>query len=378
MERLTMEKRPVLLLSSAILALSSCGEPQAQGPASPEDGRQPVIVVTDTIGVETGDERLTFGFITGVGMTPNGDVAVLDAQKATLQVFSPEGEEMLSMGGFGPGPGEFQFPVAMAVLPDGYAVSDLMGGKIVFFDENGVFQRELTGFFPVPPLDIVGSTPGDVIGVSMMVEAGDDGNPRASMILASWRDSSEPSIVYHSIPVSMDGGRVMSRPEFEIAPGPGGSVYFAEESDSLILVLGFSPEGDTIFSVSEPFERTPKSEEELAEESLSISLSITNGESTLDRTRTRDEHPFRTVVEGIGVDSLGRVWLGMGYTGQTFFRVYSPDGGSFITAVPGDPEGLSRADYSITPYGAAAGEPDPLDWPKVYLLSIPTGSEAER
>ncbi len=371
-----MEKRQLLLLSSALLALSSCGEPQASGPASPEDGVQPVIVVTDTIGVETGDERLTFGFITGVGMTPGGDVAVLDAQKATLQVFSPEGEELLSMGGPGPGPGEFQFPMAMAVLPDGYAVSDLMGGKIVFFDGNGGFQRELTGFFPTPPLSIVASTPGGMAGVSMRVEAGDDGLPSASMILASWRDSSEPSIVFHSIPVHMEGGRVMSRPEFEIAPGPGGSVYFAEESDSLLLVLGFSSVGESIFSVSEPFERTPKSEEELAEESLSISLRITDGESTLDRMRVRDEHPYRTVVNGIGVDSLGRVWLEMGNTGQPFFRVYSPDGGSFTTVVPENPEGLSRADYSITPYGAAACEPDPLDWPKVYLLQLPTGNEA--
>lgn len=373
-----MEKRRFLLLSSALLAVVSCGEPQAVDPLSPEGGLQPVIAVIDTIGVETGDERLTFGFVTGTGMTPSGDVAVLDAQKATLQVFSPDGVELLSMGGFGPGPGEFQFPMAMAVLPDGYAVSDLMGGKIVFFDENGVFQRELTGFFPTPPLDIVASTPGGVTGVSMKVEAGEDGTPGASMILASWRDSSEPSVLYHSIPVSMDGGRVMSRPEFEIAPGPDGSVYFAEESDSLLFVLGFSALGETIFSVTEPFERISKSEEELLEESVSISLQITDGESTLDRMRVRDEHPWRTVVNGIGVDSLGRVWLEMGHTGSPFFRVYQPDGLSFFTVFPEDPEGLSRARYSITPYGAVACEPDPLDWPKVYLLNLPQGNGAEQ
>jgi hypothetical protein len=335
-----------------------------------------VIVVTDTIGVETGDDRLTFGFITGAGMTPGGDVAVLDAQKATLQVFSPDGVELLSMGRFGPGPGEFQFPMALAVLPDGYAVSDLMGGKIVFFDSNGVFQRELTGFFPVPPVSIAASTPGTVAGVSMRVVTGEDGVPGASMILGSWGDFSEPSVVFHTIPVRMDGGRLMSRPEFEIAPGPGGSVYFAEKSDSLLLVLGFSPEGETIFSVSEPFERTPKSGEELSEESLSISLRISDGESTLERTRSRDEAPFRTVVNGIGVDPLGSVWLEMGHTGETFFRVYPPDGRSYTTVVPQGPECLSRADYSITPYGAVAREPDPLDWPKVYLLILPTESEA--
>lgn len=371
-----MEKRLVLLLSCALSALVSCGGPQPRSPESQAELRQPVIVVTDTIGVETGDERLTFGFITGVGMTPGGDVAVLDAQKATLQVFSPGGEELLSMGGFGPGPGEFQFPMAMAVLPDGYAVSDLMGGKVVFFDENGVFLRELTGFFPAPPMSIVASTPGTVAGVSMKVAAGDDGVPVASMILGSWGGSSEPSVVFHSIPVRMDGGRLMSRPEFDVAPGPDGSVYFAEKSDSLLMVLGFSAEGAVIFSLSEPFERTPKSEEELLEESLSVSLGISNGESTLERTRSRDEAQFRSVVNGIGVDSLGRVWLEMGHTGETFFRVYPPDGDSFTTVVPHDPECLSRANCSITPYGAVACEPDPLDWPKVYLLNLPTESEA--
>lgn len=373
-----MGKRPLPFLSGLLALLLSCGGSQAPEPSSSGEGRRSIFVVTDTIGVEIGDGRLVFGFITGTGMTPDGDVAVLDAQKATLQLFSPEGVELLSMGGFGPGPGEFQFPVSMAVLPDGYAVSDLMGGKIVFFDENGGFVRELNGFFPTPPLRIAASTPGGVSGMSMSMETGDDGTPRASMILASWRDSSEPSVVYHSLPMAMEGGRIASRPEFEIAGGPDGSVYFAEVSDSLLFVLGFSPGGETIFSVSEPFERTPRSEEELAEEYMNVSLQIRDGESTLDRERRRDERPFRHVVSDIGVDSLGRVWLQMAHTGSCYFRVYSPEGDSFFIVEPEHPEVLERARYSITQYGSVAGESDPLDWPKVYLLELVDESEAEQ
>lgn len=373
-----MGKRPFSVLSALLLISVSCGGNDPREPLSPGEAPPSFLVVTDTIGVELGDESLVFGFITGTGMTPGGDVAVLDAQKATLQVFSPEGGELLSTGGFGPGPGEFQFPVSMAVLPDGYAVSDLMGGKITFFDSNGGLVRELSGFFPAPPLRIAASTPGGVSGMSMSMEADEDGAPRVSMILASWRDSSEPSIVYHSIPVAMEGGRIASRPEFEIAAGPDGSIFLAEVSDSLLMVLGFSADGATIFSLSEPFDRTPRSEEELAEEYLNVSLQIRDGESTLNRERRRDENPYRNVVSDIGVDSLGRVWLQMANTGSSYFRVYSPEGDTFFIVEPGHPEILERARYSITPYGSVAGESDPLDWPKVYLLELVTESEAEQ
>jgi hypothetical protein len=41
-------------------------------------------------------------------------------------------------------------------------------------------------------------------------------------------------------------------------------------------------------------------------------------ESSLERTRSRDEEPHRTIVKDIGVDSGGRILLGWAY-GQLHF-----------------------------------------------------------
>lgn len=357
------------------IMLLSCGESREQ----PLAGEDIVLMVTDTIGVETGEESLTFGFISGTGMTPGGSVAVLDAQKATIQVFSTQGTEILRMGGLGSGPGEFRFPVAMAVLPDGFAVSDLTGGKVSFFNGDGECVRELYGFFPVPPLGITGSAAGAVIGTVLQLDTGGGDRPSASMVMASWTDSTEPDVVFHTVPVRMEGGGATARPRFNAATGSDGSVYFAEESDSLLLVLGFTGDGAGLLTISEGFQRIPRSDEEMAEEFTKVSLTISNGESNLERTRMRREEAYRTIVEDIGVDSLGRIWLKMGHTGQLHFRVYSRDGSTYSIASPDDPQALARSSFSITPYGFTAHEPDPEDWPKVYVLDpVPQRKEVQQ
>jgi hypothetical protein len=360
-----MEKRYAAALLAGLSAACGTGAAPAGQASSPDTL---VLSVTDTIGVPAGSDTLTFGFITGAAFTPDGNVAVLDAQKAVLQVFEPGGREVFRAGGYGSGPGEFLFPVSLAVLEDGFAVSDLMGGKLVFFDRGGGFVREVAGFFPTPPWSITGCAPGLAAGAGMRIETGDDGAPAASVILAAWRDSAEPETVFLTLPVRMEGGRIAERPDFHIAGGPGGTVFFAEQSDSMLLVLGFTQGGERFLEIREPFSRIPRTEEELQEEALSVSLSIVNGESTLQRNRTRDERPFRTIVTGLGVDSLGRIWLEMGITGASTFRVYSPDGLEYSEVRWENPEAMKGASCGITPFGFVAGEPDPADWPKVYLI----------
>ncbi|MCK5131800.1 MAG: hypothetical protein KAR40_06560 [Candidatus Sabulitectum sp.] len=51
------------------------------------------------------------------------------------------------------------------------------------------------------------------------------------------------------------------------------------------------------------------------------------------------------------------------------FRVYSPEGYLWAVAVP-DGTIDRRAECSISPYGLLAFDPDPDDWPKIYLLGV--------
>ncbi len=81
-------------------------------------------------------------------------MAVLDAGKAMLQIFTTEGEELFTAGRRGSGPGEYTMPLGLAVISGGFVVSDIAGGKLLIFDSTGASTGEITGFFPVPPVRI--------------------------------------------------------------------------------------------------------------------------------------------------------------------------------------------------------------------------------
>ncbi len=359
-----MGKRQVLLFCIPVLV--GCGGAPRDASVLPPDTLY--LEITDTIGEMSGNDTLMFGFLTDCAVTPGGNLAVLDTQKTMIQVFSPDGSQLLGMGGPGSAPGELLLPVSLAVLPNGFAVNDLMGGKVVFYDAEGVLQRELSGFFPTPPVSIRGMSDGRLLGMGMVMDLHAEEGPSAGLAVAAWDTSATPFTVFHSHEIRITGTGTRAQPNFHIAAGLEGTAYLAEESDSLLLVMGFGPEGESVLTIREEFRRVPRSPEELERESVSISLNISNGETTVQRHRNRTTHLYRTIVTGLGVDLLGRIWLQMGDTGETYFRVYEPDGTLTSVAFLRYPETLSDASFSITPYGFSAFEPDPEDWPKVYLL----------
>ena len=94
------------------------------------------------------------------------DVAILDMQKISLSLFTHGGEFIRSIGREGSGPGEFRMPVAFAFRPEGgLIVSDGMGSKLVFFDENYDLLTETAPFIPSPPAQIVPIDGMEIIGM---------------------------------------------------------------------------------------------------------------------------------------------------------------------------------------------------------------------
>ena len=144
----------LLLIPIALLLISGCGtsEPAedagtvatADVVAEEEEYTLPAadnyLLITDSIGVEIGDSNHVFGVIVTAGFAGNGDIAILDAQKATVSRFTADGEFLQTVGREGSGPGEFLMPSAMAFRPEGgLIVADGMGSKLVYFDENYEF-----------------------------------------------------------------------------------------------------------------------------------------------------------------------------------------------------------------------------------------------
>lgn len=369
--------RNLFILTGLVLLLfAGCGEQdtpvdQTMETVSATEPDTIVITAADTIGAEMGEGSDVFAFVVEAAYTNEGNIAVLDAGKIALSVFAPSGEELFSAGRKGSGPGEYQMPFGMAVLDGGFAVSDISGAKIIRYDHTGSYLSEITGFFPIPPVRIEGYSGMSFLAADIFMNMEGEEGPEASVDFAVYADSSAPSQIFRSYPLNMNGGMVNSSNGANLAftAGPSGEAYMAEISDSMFVLVGFAPDGSEILSVSHEYDRIPLTQEELEEEELAISLTMVNGESALgtERNPTTDTH--RNIIESIGADSNGNIWVEMGDELETYFRVYSPEGVLLHIAVP-DESIQQGASFSISPQGMVAYDSDPEDWPKVYLLEM--------
>ena len=66
-------------------------------------------------GSESDSDAVLLGNIKAVALLPSGDVVVLDDKKSELRIFGPTGAPRQRLGRAGRGPGEFFYPVSLAV-----------------------------------------------------------------------------------------------------------------------------------------------------------------------------------------------------------------------------------------------------------------------
>ena len=99
------------------------------------------------IGGDTDDEDEFFGVIGRIMTDDKGNVLLLDGQLAQVKIFSKNGEFIRDIGHEGEGPGEFRRPTGMFLTSDGnVGVLQIAPGKIVLLTPEG----EPAGEYPLP------------------------------------------------------------------------------------------------------------------------------------------------------------------------------------------------------------------------------------
>lgn len=89
-------------------------------------------------GDEDGPGSFSSVDVANTGADAAGDLYVMDGQAHRVVVFGPDGTHLRTMGREGGGPGELQFPIMMAVTPDGIAeVFDIGKRALVRFGSDG-------------------------------------------------------------------------------------------------------------------------------------------------------------------------------------------------------------------------------------------------
>jgi len=139
-------------MHSALLTLFALGlaAPAFAAPAridngaAPSEGRRDVQL--EEIWRAGGeDDEIFFGSIGAVQLGVDGRFHILDTQQSCVQVYSPDGEHLATLGREGDGPGEVRRPGGMFLLEDGrIALLQSFPGRIVFLDAGGNPAGEAT------------------------------------------------------------------------------------------------------------------------------------------------------------------------------------------------------------------------------------------
>ncbi len=331
----------------------------------------------DTIGVLQGDQHQVFGEIGQACCDTSGNILVLDRMNSTVSVFSPGGDFIEMIGGTGEAPWEFSWATSMAPMYNGWLlVSDYAGGKIVVFNGEMEYSESITGFTRTAPAMLQPLPDGTYIGRDTELWQSESGELHGENSVNRWApDSPDPLATYLASPMfitQLVDGLDVKPASLVFTTSPGGTVYCAVSSDSLFQVFSYSPEGDPVMEITEPWERVAKTQEQMEAEGIVTAMrSDDAGENVPTRIEV-EVNPFHNAVKNLCCDHLGRLWVRIGSEAAPTFMVYDGDGQyQFTAACPELEQYGGQIRFQMTHGGIVAWDTQPEDYPKVYLIEMP-------
>lgn len=360
---------------SALALLVCCGESGTDTSLVGDNGSQPEydLIKIDSIGIDIGDSNYVFGMIIdGVHLT-DGRIALIDVLRRKVLVYSGEGEFLGSAGCDGMGPGEFISPFSMTYLSDGgFAVSDIQQGKVVFFDSDLCYLRELNGFQFMAPDRISCGPDGSITGRIHSYYYDEDAEEiYTGSEFCLWSDSVSPDITYQEnyFPSSSN-----DRISYNFCSNSEGSLVCAVSSKTDYSLVGYTSAGDTSFTVDIPWQITYRTQEELDAARPYVVIPGPGSEATsAELSSNWVPDSVRSAAGIVGFDGEDRLWVksGRGATASPVFDLYDMSDGSFVTSVETTLPAIARYwSFKVSESGILGWDHNPADYTRVYILEL--------
>ncbi len=332
------------------------------------------LTVQMTIGEEFGEDYYVLGEVGGgVALDDSGNVYIPDTQKHKVQVYSPEGRYIRTIGHEGSGPGEYQYPMAAVPMSTGEVViADARGRKLLFFDAGGSYSRDVPMLppSPGPPYRAAETSDGHLVGLFFKFRREKDGYQTGTAVEKIDPRTGESAVVYYERLETWRPGESRGDEHMSVFAVDGEDRVFRSEINyERFFIERYEPDGKLSLVIEKDFEKVRKTEGELDEE-----RAISEARRMMTGAPVHDPRPFKPAIGVIGVDHKGRVWAQIGTTemGQPpEFDVFSSDG-DYIGRVTA--QGLS-AGVDLRMLGMKgdkllATDPNPEDAVRLYVLSI--------
>ncbi|MCK5842598.1 MAG: hypothetical protein KAH31_10545 [Candidatus Sabulitectum sp.] len=365
-------------IAIVILLLASCSTPADWHEPFPE---RLTISVTDSIGMEMGDSCYVLGAIADAEVSPSGTILVLDKSAHCIREFASDGTHLTNLSRHGNGPGEFAYPFDMALMPDGeILVADMFKQAIVVLSETGESIEDISDWSLFLPTSITPLGEGLFAGCEMKYDMTDNHmliiiNPSLFRLSDG---TSEYSFFSDTLMFNLDGSDTPLSAEgltgvTLMCSGEDGGVFYSRKSSSEGVVHCWDIEGSPLFTASIGIPPVRKTEQEILDEIEFTGMQFAAlGLNTLPEDFEPD--PLHNLVENIGVDPDGNLWVQRGTEPQPVFDVFDTAGDHIGTAE--FPRTGKQWQFSITPNGSLAWNNDPLSGiQKIYMIELPEVSQ---
>ncbi len=364
------DRNVLLILYTASSMMIGCSRDESYFPLPEIDY---YLVVTDSIGIELGDEEYMFAWASEAVYSPDGFILVSDFMKNSVFLYSPDGDFIRRIGGPGNGPGEFTRPSGIAFYPDGsFLVHDSDG--LTLFDNVFNYVDQHCWDFSVPnPGKIVRG--GGFVGTYLSI---DPENPFDFVYsVGLWEPGQkEPGVTYCTGRVSMD----MNTDEIDMSRNRGngvnycaseeGRVFYARTSIDEFTIHCCEPDGSEFLLIEdESVHRVRKSEEEVQAE-IDRFMSLLPPNMELPEIRP---DPYRKMIDDLFVDGEDRLWVRLGIHPGMVFRVYDIEGNVLFHAMvdyPGNQLDLNNWEITLDEYGILALSSSREICQRVYMMEL--------
>jgi len=337
----------VLATISSTMILTGCGLDEAP-PELPLIEYK--LVITDSIGVEIGEDEYMFAWPVNPTHSPSGDILFADRLKHTVFVFSPEGEFIRTIGREG----------------------------ITLYDSSYEYQGQLTwSGFDRPWLQTAVDT-GGFVGITSTMMPNENGIEIVTT-LGHWEGEGEPLVEYFSIESVFNPGNGIDHTESResdivFCATRAGQVFYSRSSIDEFEINGCEPDGTPFLHIEdENFHRVRKSEADLQAEMdfWNAFARMMRGDSAKDNTVKLD--PYRRTILGMFTDGGERLWVRLGRYPEVVFRVYDFNGEILFHAMveyDGSPADLNTWEITGDEHGFLAVNASFEYYQRVYMLTL--------
>lgn len=241
---------------------------------------------------ESGDENGLLYLPDNITKDMNGNYYILDSGNQLIKKYDPQGKYLLSFGGPGQGPGEFQLIRNIEISSDeNIVVTDGLGKKFEIFSTDG---KRIDGFrVDMSPYIFRFNSKDQIVARTVRAIYKDqvDGTAKIQPLLRVW--NMDGKLVGEIGQHDENGKRAVNQFKFNIDDDDNILVSYIYQNK----IAKYSPEGKLLYIVK----RELNFEESLPEKTGGATMS-------LGGSPQRKRPVIHTITQAVDADSEGRIW----------------------------------------------------------------------